>query len=507
MLTSEEAAADVLVVGLGPVGATLTALLVRRGVRVLAIDKEADVYPLPRAVGFDHEIWRIFQQAGVAEQVMPHVRESRFYDFLGSDGRLVLRYDRANMKRTSGWPPNVTFFQPAVEDALRAAVRASGRGEIRTSRRLVTLQDGPEGVTARLDSPEGEEVVKCRFLVGCDGASSVVRSLIGTTLADDGFDEPWLVIDCLASDETGLPDRNLQFCDPARPATFMRMGPGRHRWEFMLLPGEVPEAMRETDTIRRLIEARGFPVPHTIERRAVYRFHALMADRWRSGNILLAGDSAHQTPPFAGQGMCSGLRDAANLAWKLAFVLNDKADDALLDSYQTEREPQLRFIIDLAAKLGRIVCTTHRSIAAERDEQMRADLQAGKQALPMAYPPLSGGCVLAGTAGAGSLFPQPVAETSAGVSRLDDVFAGRTILLSRTSPISAKRAVGLAQFELTTPELSPFAAELTAWLDAHGAPAVLIRPDLYVFGTGTPEHLADRWCEALHPSMRSLLTA
>lgn len=489
--------ADVLVVGLGPVGATLAALLVRRGISVLAVDREAQIYPLPRAVGFDHEIMRILQEVGLADVATRNTRESRYYDFNNAAGETILRYDRALMPRPSGWPNYVTFYQPAIEAALRETIGASPQGRILLSQRLLSLVPGEDDVAATITGPEGERTVRTRFVIGCDGASSTVRELMGAKLQDDGFDEPWLVVDFLTADEATLPDRNLQLCDPVRPATFMRMGPGRHRWEFMLLPGETAEQMRDEETIRALIRTRGFPADDPMERRAVYRFHALVADRWRFGRVILAGDAAHQTPPFAGQGMCSGLRDAVTLAWRLDFVMAGLADPAILDDYQVEREAMTRFIIDVAIRLGRIVCTTDPAVAAARDTRMRADHLAGVPATPMGYPPLPRGGILPDTAAGGTLFPQPSSTAGGTVSRFDDVLAGRAVLLHRAGPAHPTEDRSLVSLALNDVAVQPFAPALAEWLDARHADAVLIRPDRYVFGTGSPELLAARWSESL----------
>ncbi|WP_374572028.1 bifunctional 3-(3-hydroxy-phenyl)propionate/3-hydroxycinnamic acid hydroxylase [Phenylobacterium sp.] len=490
---------DVLVVGLGPVGAAMAALLVRQGIDVIAIDKDTAVYPLPRAVHFDHEIMRLFQQLGVAEEVRRHARETPAYEFRAADGALLMRLEPAP-STPSGWASGYMFHQPSLEVALRDVLATSERADVRLGWCFDGLSQDGEGVSATAVGPDGERsTIRARWLVGCDGARSLVREAIGAGLDDLQFDEPWLVVDARVEAGARTPGVNLQVCDPERPTTCVLGGPGRHRWEFMLLPGETPESMLNDALIERLI-APWDCGPVTIERKAVYRFHGLVADRWRAGRVLLAGDAAHQTPPFAGQGMCSGLRDAANLAWKLQAVLAGVADEALLDSYQTERDPHVRALIALAIGMGRVVCTLDREAAAARDAQMLAQRERGGGALPpMQAAPFAAGCVLAGSPGAGTMFPQPCVGEGARPARLDDVLGEGPWLISR-APAAIE---GVRVFDLDGEALAPFRAKVAAWLDGHQGEAVLVRPDRYVFGTGSAAILAAAWREALNPLRRA----
>jgi 3-(3-hydroxy-phenyl)propionate hydroxylase len=493
-LAGETIDCQVLVVGLGPVGATLAALLAQRGVETLAIERDAEVYPLPRAVHFDHEIMRLFQSLGVADAVAAHAREAPAYEFRAADGGVLLRLGRAPQSE-SGWSSGYMFHQPGLEATLRRLLADSPQAAVRLGWRFEGLAQDADGVTAQVATPEGPKSVRARFLVGCDGASSPVREAMGVGLVDFQFDEPWLVVDAKVPPGARTPDLNLQICDPARPTTCVLGGPGRHRWEFMLLPGEASEQMLDDTLIAGLI-APWDCGPLEIERKAVYRFHGLTADRWRRGRVLLAGDAAHQMPPFAGQGMCSGLRDAANLAWKLEAILAGQADGGLLDSYQAERDPHVRALIQLAIGMGRVVCTLDPDAAAARDADMLAARAAGGQALPPPRPtPFAEGCVLKGSPGAGELFPQPTLGAGADRVRLDDVLGPGAWLISR-SPGGTPRE-GLRVVDLDAEVQAPWRPALQEWLAERGAAAVLVRPDRYVFGTGEPAALAAGWIEAL----------
>lgn len=468
---------DVLIAGGGPTGITLAILLARHGVTVLVAEKEADIYPLPRAAHIDHECIRILQETGAADEVMATSRHASRYDFLNAKGRVLMRFEGADQVGPGGWPGANMIHQPSVERALRRSLSALPAARLRNRWQLESFSDDGDGVTAQIATPDGTTTVRARFLVGADGARSPVREAANITFDDLAFEEPWLVVDALVDDPTRLPDANLQICNPDRPTTCVLMGAGRHRWEFMIKPGETADEVSADQFVAKLLEPWNVDGAVRIERKAVYTFRARIADRWRKGRVLLAGDAAHQTPPFAGQGMCSGLRDAANLAWKLAAIVKNEAGIELLDSYQPERAPNLGATIDMAITMGRMVCTTSRRAAFLRDLKIGLGRLLGKLPTgPAAYPPISRGVILDATSGAGDYFPQP--RTKAG-SRLDDVLGSGSWLLSRQS--------------LTSEALAPFASQIERWLDEHGADAVLVRPDRYVFGTGDEDTLLASW--------------
>ncbi|MGH6965311.1 MAG: bifunctional 3-(3-hydroxy-phenyl)propionate/3-hydroxycinnamic acid hydroxylase, partial [Phenylobacterium sp.] len=444
---------DALVVGLGPVGSVLTALLAQRGVTAIAIEKDRAIYPLPRAVHFDHEIMRLFQQLGIADEVKRHTRDLPEYEFRAADGGLLMKLPPPR-ETASGWGAGYMFHQPSLDGVLRDLLARSPGVDIRLGAQLDGFSQDAGGVTAELSGEDGSQTVRARFIVGCDGAWSPVRETIGGGLFDYQFDEPWLVIDTKVVDGCRVPEVNIQVCDPTRPTTCVLSGPGRHRWEFMLLPGEAPEAMLDAAVVQELI-APWDCGPVEIERMAVYRFHGLVANRWRDRRALIAGDAAHQTPPFAGQGMCAGLRDAANLAWKLDAVLKGAANEALLDSYQAEREPHVRSAIELAIGMGRVVCLLDREAAAQRDAGMLAAKASGQPPLPPLQPPVfRAGCIMAGTPAAGSMFPQPSVGGGASRTRLDDLIGDGAWLLSRAAVTEAAGDVQVLSPD--TDHLAPF---------------------------------------------------
>ncbi|MEN9645250.1 MAG: hypothetical protein RL238_1919 [Actinomycetota bacterium] len=462
---------DVVVVGFGPVGSVLSALLARRGIAVLAVDRDVDLFPLPRAAHFDQEMMRVLQELDCAHLVGPATIINPGMDFLTADGEVLLSM-RPDGPTPSGWPASVLFFQPDLELVLRDAAHRAG-ATVRLGCAVDAVHDRGDHVD--VEFADGTATT-ARYVVACDGARSTVRKQLGITMHDLEFEEPWLVLDLVLDDPAHRPSAlTLQVCDPARPTTLVPMPEPRFRFEFMLLPGEDPEALAHPDQVRSMLSKWMDPDVARVERAAVYTFHGLIANEWRRGRVLLAGDAAHQTPPFLGQGMCSGVRDAANLAWKLRRVLDGSSPDELLDTYQVERGPQVQQIIQLAVDFGRIICTTDHAVAAERDTGMLAARAAGGgRAGAAAMPPLPSGPLVAD--GAGAQYQQVEVDGQ----RLDDLLGDRFALLVRhpdqltTDAAQRWLAAGAVSFDAVS---SPAVAES---LDATGADAIVVRPDRYV---------------------------
>lgn len=488
---------DVLIVGLGPVGATLANLLGREGFKVLAVEKDTSVYPLPRAAHFDAEIMRIWQDLGLLKEVMAVSRRAPAYEFRNAKGEILLRYDLDEVVVASGFAPSWMFNQPDLEHALRAKLKDHPNVETRLGVRFEGFEHiGGDKIRATITDAAGKpQTVEARYVVGCDGASSPVRKALGIAHFDYGFDEPWLVIDAQVKRPERMPNLNLQICDPVRPTTCVLMGPGRHRWEFMIRPGEDAQSFLDDRRIAELLKPWINDGDVEIDRKAVYRFHGLVAKEWRRGRVILAGDAAHQTPPFAGQGMCSGVRDAVNLTWKLTHVLRGQAREKLLDTYQTEREPHVRAVTETAIAMGRVVCIADPEAAAQRDAGMLAVRATGQQPVPPPDPQAGPGAFKADSRRAGTIFPQDVVAST----RLDDVLGrGAWLIARRASDVAGLENRHLARIvSLEDGALKPFASTLAQHLDAYGADAVLVRADRYVFGTGTARELSGAYSAAL----------
>ena len=483
---------DVVIVGAGPVGVTLAALLGQAGVSCFLGERSAAVYPLPRAAHFDHEVMRVFQQLDIVDPVLEAVTPARRYVFQNAAGEVLIEFDQ-DEPGVSGWH-GYMIHQPGIERALRDRLARDPHVTFRTSVEFVGQSAEEDGtVTSRWAAADGDVLVRSRFLIGCDGAWSPVRETIGGGIDDLGFDEPWLVLDLEVEEANNLPTHNIQYCDPDRPTTYCVMGNRRRRFEFMLRDGETPVQVMQDDAIHAMLAKWDITGLIAIERKAVYRFHALVAGEWRDGPILLAGDAAHQMPPFAGQGMCSGIRDAVAIAWRIALI-KAGADPALLDGYQVEREPHVRTIIASAIATGRVVCTVDPAMASARDEQMLAARAAGLPPPDIRSPHLTVAFGLPDTARAGMLFPQPLAQVDGATVRLDDVLGLGAWLITRAGPVTADE-LPLRVVDLADGALAPFRAALEAWLDAAGASAVLVRADRYVFGTGEAALLASAFAE------------
>ena len=484
---------DVLIAGFGPTGATLAALLGKAGVRTLVIERDREIYRQPRAAHFDHEIMRVWQKLGIAEDLLPSIRAMNEYEFRNAAGEILIRFDQQGISTPSGWAPSYMFHQPALEQALRTRVAMLSSVDVKLGAALLAIErNDADGVTVAISDDNGDsQSVRACYLVGADGGASLVRRQSDAELFDYGFDEPWLVIDTIVTDEAGLPPFGVQLCDPKRPTTIMPMAPLRRRWEFMLKPDEEAQAMLDDAHIAKLLKPWVREGQAEIVRKAVYRFHGVVAKAWRKESVFLAGDAAHQMPPFMGQGMCSGIRDADNLAWKLIAVLRGEASDALLDTYQEEREPHVRTIIEAAIHMGRVVCVQDEMAAAERDKGMiaaRAARRAKNNDPLPGLPGLAAGCLMKSPR-AGELFPQAVRAAAGGErGRLDDVLGDGFWLITRNGVAADGwpkhiKCVALGR------DVTDEDGRLDRWLDTIEAPAVLVRPDRYVFGTGAPANL------------------
>ncbi|MGW5641105.1 bifunctional 3-(3-hydroxy-phenyl)propionate/3-hydroxycinnamic acid hydroxylase MhpA, partial [Streptomyces sp. NPDC003832] len=373
MTTTTAKMHDVAIVGFGPVGQTLALLLGRAGHDVIALERWPSPYALPRAVHFDHEIGRILQSAGVAREVRAvtdAVPDS--YEWRSATGEPLVRIDWSG-HGISGWPTASFFSQPQLEGVLAEAAERLPTVTVRRDCEVTDLELGAEHVVLTTGRGDGAGQVRARYVIGADGANSFVRSGMATSVTDLGFFYDWLIVDVLPHDQAEWSPMNWQLCDPERPTTIVSGGPGRRRWEFMRLPDESVEDLNSEDAAWRLLGPWGrTPENTTIERHTVYTFQARWVDRWREDRLILAGDAAHQMPPFAGQGMCSGLRDAANLAWKLDLVLGGHADPALLDTYTSERSEHVQHAIGMSMALGQVICVLDPDAAAARDARMIA---------------------------------------------------------------------------------------------------------------------------------------
>ena len=494
---------DVVIVGYGPVGATFANLLARYGLTVAIVEQAADLYDKPRAITLDHEVLRVFQACGLAETMEKGIAAHPGTHYLGVDKDVIKIFDPMPPPWPLGWVPTATFVQPDVERALRAKLAEYDKADVFLSTRATGLAQDAEGVSLTIECAGGSRTLRARYVVGCDGANSFVRKQLGIRLDDLAFDEWWMVVDAFAGDLAKRPNKCFQYCWPSRPGTFIP-GPGAlRRWEIKLLPGETPDDFASPEQVLLVLAGFTDTSDLTVWRSAVYRFHALLAQTWRAGRVLLMGDAVHQTPPFLGQGLSAGIRDAVNLAWKLALVLDGKAGDGLLDSYEIERKPHVGAVVATAKEFGKIIGELDPSAARARDDKLHAELHAGTaETVRQKYiPDLKGGLIETGAPLAGALFVQPdVAIGTGEVRRLDDLLPPAFVIAC-----GSVEAAGWLSAELRTAwrelggavaviadtvsrqlpdgpvmvrEQGPLFAD---WLEANEIAAVIVRPDRYVY--------------------------
>lgn len=527
---ASDSTSEVLIVGAGPVGLTAALLLAHRGVRVEVWERWAEPYPLPRAVALAHEPLRVLKSIGVEIDVRGDLEPwgangQRFY-LEDADGRILLESSHP-ADSVSGGATMFTFTQPDLERELEQLAVAHPLIDLRRGISLVSFGDdgatvhvtgeAHDGLAAITNAPGRE--VSVRYLIGADGANSTVRETLGIELDDRGFQHEWFVVDVLPHDMAAFSRHGVQHLDPSRPTTLIGGGPGRRRWEFMVTDADTDAGTDFTDpaTAWRLLEPWGVtPENAAIERTAMYTFRARTALEWRRGRVFLAGDAAHQTPPFLGQGFNSGVRDAANLAWRLAAVLTtpsierDAPPEAFLDAYTSERRTQFDDILTETVAVGRMICVTDPEAAKQRDERLAK--RSGEIRPARTEWRIGAGTHRSGDPGAGTLSHHGTVANGERTGRFDDIVGAGPVLIVRDAtalgslrpPTDARWGeLGGIGVHFGDGGLVDVDGTYRRWLDELGVCAVLVRPDFYVYGSAvgpqdvTP--LVEDYLDELHP--------
>ena len=494
MSTSQRASADptpVVIVGAGPVGLTAATLLGQYGVDCLVLDRWDGACLRPRAVHLDDEIYRVLARLGIAEQFAAVSRPTRGLQLIDRNHRVFAVFDRSG-NGVHGHPRANMFDQPGLEHLMRTNLKDQTTVSLRGNVEVTDLaQDGQGRVRVGFtDQLTGEhESVLATYVLGCDGANSAVRTAIGAEMKDLRFEQRWLVVDLASSVELDQWEGVHQVCDRERAATYMRIGETRYRFEFRLLEHETVTDFESVEALRLLIGPWVEGIPNDqleLVRVAEYTFRAQVADRWRDGNVFLLGDAAHLTPPFIGQGLGAGLRDALNLSWKLAGALSGDLSQSALDTYQAERERHARTLIRLAKLIG--VSMTKggkggdllRKAIAPRLHWipgLRERLLDGET------PPLRRSALVEGRTLRKSLNGRlcPNALLTDGI-RYDDV-TSRGFVFVTGVPLSPPQQEHLAGRGTEVLEVQP-GSSLFKWLTDGNAAAALVRPDFTVMASG-----------------------
>ncbi len=520
---------DVAIVGGGPTGLSAAALLASRGRTVVLFERHPARYALPRAGHIDHEVMRIIQAVGAHKAILADDVEFASYNWYNGEGELLLAFPSG--QSISGFRGDYMMFQPVLDGALYDSLDKLPSATIRMGALVKGLHQDEDGVTLQWETTsideDGRTVgngdlqgARARYVIAADGAGSVVREqFLDIEREDFGFNERWLDVDCkllrpLASGTDG------QYCDPRRPTYIGPLGKRHHRFEFALLEGETEEEILKPGTIWKLLGGYGVG-PEDVEpfREIVYTFEARVAKKWRNGRVLLAGDAAHTMPPHMGQGLCSGIRDSANLAWKLDLVLDGTAAGDLLNTYERERRPHATAWIEISMAVGKISCMTDPGAVAARDEAFRT---GNVPPLP-AFPQLSDGIIEPGDASGpgGQPFVQSVISLDGRTGLLHDLLGHGFLVVSRDG--DPRRSLDRQQLEI----LDRIGAR-SAWFAHPGAPGgfedttgavrdfftahhvavCIVRPDYYVYGGSADQNelgaMIDRLAEHLlikaHPT-------
>jgi 3-(3-hydroxy-phenyl)propionate hydroxylase len=492
MIPGDVPRVPVVVIGAGPTGVTVATLLAKHGVDCLVLDRWSQAYSQPRAVHLDDEVFRILARLGIADEFAAISRPALGLRLLDTAMNTLAEFTRDTGLSRNGFPQANMFDQPDLEALLRTNLTRYPHAELRGGVEVTGVASGGDGrvrVTYADRTDGGEHTVEADYVLGCDGANSITRARIGSSMADLGFDQRWLVVDVATSADLDQWEGVHQVCDPVRAGTYMRIGETRYRWEFRLLDGETAADFSAIDTLGPLIEPWVTNVRADdleLVRVTEYTFRAQLADRWRRGPIFLLGDAAHLTPPFIGQGMGAGVRDAANLAWKLAGVLDGTLPANVLDTYEQERKPHAHHMIRLALGVGRsmtaggelgnlvrrfVVPLLHRlpgvsaKVLDSKTPALRRTALVRKSWAPREL--------------AGALCPNPIV---AGAARLDEELGDGFAVVATRVPGPVERALidqRGAVLHVTGPD-----TELAHWLDHGRATAAIIRPDRTVMQAG-----------------------
>ena len=503
-------ATEVSIIGSGPVGLLLAILLGRQGKHVTIADRWPDIYDRPRAVTMDAEVARILATLGIdVDNDYAFENHKELYYWKNADLQDLQIVDWESLA-PCGWHVTYWFNQPEFEARLTKIVETLPNVTLLRGWTAVKLHQNATGTRVTLhDTPTGNHTITldAAFLVGADGANSFVRDSLGLKVIDKGYFFDWLILDMVPDADYRVSPAQWQLCDPKRPTTIVPGGPGRRRWEFMVLPDEDPVEVAKPEIAWKLLAPWGLTADNAkLERSAVYRFQARWTEKWVKGRCMIAGDAAHLMPPFAGEGMCAGLRDAVALGWRIDAILSGTLPQDVLQSYETERIAHAQHYIQFSQDLGDIICITDEAAAASRDTRMIAELASRH------FEPITGDLVKLGhgiwcadNTGAGELSPQGVVQYGEKIDRFDQAVGQGWIVLaieqSTDELLTQKQLDKLASLSGSVVSVGASGCDVitkddtyATWMAEIGAGLAIIRPDFYVAATAkTPKNLRARF--------------
>lgn len=482
---------DIIIVGYGPVSGVLALCLARQGLKVSIFERWTQRYHLPRAICIDHEMLRMLFCLGLQDQLSKIIEPSGLYRWVNADWKELITIDWEQESISGGSETN-SVHQPTFEKILEIELKKYSNVEIYLGYEVLEINSEEHSASILTQHIESKEMKyhSAQYVIGADGANSTVRKFITTDIQDKGFDADWLVIDFLPkkvdSSET-LKDA-IQYCNPARPTTIAPAGiyQGQYlrRWEFMRLPHETIKELENEDKVWQLLSDWVTPEDGELVRFKVYKFRSLIAQSWYRNRVLIAGDAAHVMPPFMGQGMCAGLRDAWNLSWKISNVIKGIYSAEILETYVQERRPHVNDVIEASMYLGKIICISDLQEAKKRDEMFFS-----KQFSPLpAFPSLVQGFLAKNQNNplVGMLSPHTQILENQELKRLDDVIQQQFCLVTKQPlpdgiNLQIHTDIPLIHLNFASDKLQDASQRLIHFMDQHNIEAMIIRPDFYIY--------------------------
>ncbi len=463
---------DVTVVGLGPAGGTLANLLAMHDFSILILDREKSFYPLPRAVHFDDEIMRVFQTIGITKEFLKHTIINKGTKFVNSKDKVILDWPRPKKITANGWYPSYRFHQPDLEKKLRKKLKNYKKVLVEQNSEVIKIKNSKNHVdiTYLNINNHKEYLVRSKYVIGCDGANSITRKQMKTKMDNLGFTQKWAVVDLiLKKKKNNLPDRTIQYSNPKQPATYCRNVGRRRRWEFAIKKNHSDKKVLSENYIWHFLKPWLNKSEAIIERKTIYTFESAIARKWRKGRVFIAGDAAHLMPPFMGQGMCAGIRDASNLAWKIANCIRNKFNETLLNTYQSERSLNVKEYIETTMRMGEFVNAVE---SIQITDNIKSD-NKGIKSMQSIKPKLGKGLGNLKDRNRGKTFPQFKLKNN---KILDDYFSkkGMIILSSDIKPKTSKNDSILKAKNLS---------EVSRYLKNINSKAILVRPDRFILAS------------------------